>query len=521
MLKNYITIAFRSIRRHPGNALINVTSLSIGMAGFLLIMLFVSDQLSYDGFHENADRIYRINKYVTYEGVDPEYHAITSGPVGPTMEIDLPEVEESVRVLPWFDPMPLTVGETTFKTNDVLFADASFFDVFSFELLSGDQTTALVKPQSIVLSETLARRLFGATDPVGETLVGLNDHSYIVTGIIEDVPHNSHLRYQALISWSSTVPGEGALQFSWMNRWMTSSMYTFVLLTEGSDPVAFAGKLPEFLARNYPDGAEKYSLYPQALSDIHLRSSHLRHQRGLDITQESFVYIFGMSAFLILLIACINFINMSTALAEDRAKEVGVRKALGAHQYQLKKQFLGESILLAGFAFVLAVAMVELALPSVSTLVGKQIELGLLGNMSAMGIAIPGVLIVGALAGLYPAIVLSRFKPVTALRGSGGEYTGGTRLRKVLVTAQFTISTVLLGGSVVVFQQTEFMGNQDLGIDQEQVVIVPLSNSAISEHYDAFKARVLSHPGVLNATGSNWVPGEPGADIWDKRRGAV
>ena len=508
MLRNYFKLAIRSLRKHAGYTFINVTGLSVGIGCCMLIALFVQDELSFDGFHANAERLYRVNKVVAPRTGGTERDVITSGPMGPALAADYPEVEQMVRVLPWFDDVLTTQGETSIKLSNTVFADSNFFDVFSFKLLRGDPQTALSAPQSMVLSDGTARALFGDDDPIGKRLVGVEGLEFTVTGIAENAPANSHLVYDVLVSWSSTKSGNAGLNFDWLSSWFPQAVYTYLLLTPGADPAALETKLPDFIQRRFPQRADQYKLYLQPLSSIYLDSSDLLHNRNVRVGNRTYVYLFGIVALLILLIACINFMNLSTAHTSTRAREVGVRKVLGAGRSQLVRQFLGESLLMSALALVLAVWVVDLTLPAFRALTAKGFETGVWHNPS-MAAGLVGVLLgVGLMAGAYPAFFLSGFRPVHALTGGSPDSSRKAMPRRMLVTLQFTISITLIVGTIVVYRQMDYLLSKDLGFRKDHILVLPIEDTAMHDRFEAFKQALLAHPLITNVTGSNRVPGE-------------
>ncbi len=507
MLKNYLKIALRHLRKHPGYTFINVAGLAVGIACCLLILLYVQAELRVDRFHTNAERLYRLNKVVTPKAGETEFHVITSGPMAPALAADYPEVEQAIRVLPWFDDVLMRHGETSVLVPDVVFVDSNFFDVFSFELVRGDPADVLAAPLSIVLTETTAHRLFGDTDPIGQLLTGLNDLDYTVTGVAADPPVSSHLRFNALVAWSSLLPGQGGLEFGWIARWFPQVLYTYLQLTPGADPATLEAKLPEFMQRHFPQRADQYRLYLQPFTDLYLDSAHLLHMRNLRVGNRTYVYAFAIIALFILLIACINFMNLTTARATKRAQEVGMRKVLGAARRQLIRQFLGESLMMSLVALLLAVALVEVVLPVFQAFTGQVVPSGVWDNPTAMTAMVILFLVIGVAAGAYPAFVLSSFRPMHMLKGLGASSRDSAGPRKVLVTLQFTISIVLLAGTAVVYQQMAYMQTKNLGFQKEQVVILPIGNTAIQSQFDAFKQTLLQHPNITHAAGSNSVPG--------------
>lgn len=517
MFRNYLKVSLRNLIKFKGYSLINIIGLAIGMTCSVLILLFVQDEISFDKFHTKSELIYRLNKEVTPKTSGVEWHAITPGLMGPTMVADFPEVEKSLRLLPWFSDVLMTWGESSLKVSDVVIADSNFFDIFDFRLIRGDVNTALVEPQSIVLSENTAQKFFGNVDPIGQVIVGLNSLTYKITGIIEDTPANSTLKYNALISWASTVPGVGALNFAWLNRWTTQVNYTFFQLAPGSEVSNLELKFSEFMDKYMPRQAEHYKLYLQPFNEMYLHSSHIRFSRGLRSSNITTVYIFSAIALLTLLIACVNFTNLSTAKATKRAREVGVRKVLGAERRQLARQFLGESMLLSFLAAFNAVTFVEVLLPYFNSFTGKTLDFDVMGNWSLFWIVICIPILVGIISGLYPSLLLSAFKPLSVLSGNTPILPSlrskiktsikSTTFRSGLVVFQFSISIILIAGTFIIYQQMQFMQTKNLGFDKDQIIVLPIGNTDISEQYPAFKNELLQHSNITHVTGSNSVPG--------------
>lgn len=510
MLQNYLKIALRNLLHHKGYSTINLIGLAVGIACCLIIGLFVWDELQFDRFHSKAHRLHRLNKIVTPQSGGTERHAITSGMMGPTLAKTYPEVEQSVRLLPWFSEVLMTVDETTLKVPDVVIADANFFEVFDFGLVQGDARTALVEPLSLVLSASTAKRFFGETNPIGRTVLGFRNELYTVTGVVEDTPEHSHLQYQALISWSSTVPGVGPLDMSWLNNWRTQVNFTYLLLQKGADAAAFESKLPAFMQKFMPERSGQYQLYLQPFDEIYLNSADVRYTYNTRVGNRTYVYLFSGIAALILFIACINFINLSTAQATRRAREVGMRKVLGSQRRQLVAQFLGESLLFSFLALLVALVLAELLLPYVNALAEKHLQLDFSGQPFLLLVLIGGAGLVGLAAGSYPAFVLSAFRPPQTLKNAPmfrGERGSGLG-RKVLVTAQFASSMILIVGTLVVFRQMQFVSNKNLGFEKEHLLVLPIGNTEISGQFQAFKNELLQHPGILHAAGSNSFPGE-------------
>lgn len=508
MFRTFLRSIWRTISRHKAHSFINIFGLALGLTCCILILLFVQTEVSFDRFHHNADRLYRLIKLVTPQTGGTEIHSISSGQMGPAMVRDFPEVEQCTRLLPWFDDILMTHDETTLKIPDVVFADSTFFSTFDFKLVYGDPRTALTRPLSIVLSEQTARKFFGDRIPIGESIVGFRDEVYTITGIIADAPANSHLRYNALISWSSTVAGVGPLEMPWLNNWLTQVAYTYVLLRPGTDAAALQQKLPDFMLRHFAEKANQYKLLLQPLTGIYLKSGHMLFTRGLRLGNIDYVYVFSAIAVLILLIACINFMNLATARATRRAKEVGVRKVLGADRRRLAYQFLGESAVFSLLAMILAALAVEVLLPAFNSFTGKELQFDPTSNLTLLGGIFFLTIFVGFIAGMYPALVLSRFQPVRALKGV---WTGAPQAvlpRKILVTAQFAIAVALIAGTFVIYQQMVFTQKKNLGFKKEQIVVLPIGDTEIAVKFAAFKNELLQYPHIVSATGCNSVPGQ-------------
>ncbi len=507
MLPNYLKIALRSLKRNMVFSAINVVGLSIGIACCILIVMFIRHEYSFDSFHSKSDQIYRVNKVVTEQTHNSEeLHALTSGPMGIQMKEDFPEVEEVVRIRNWFDEVLVSVDETNIKVSEFVFVDSTFFDVFDFKLISGDPKKVLTQPLTVVLSEETAELFFQNQNPIGRTIIGLNGQEFTVTGLVENTPENSHIQYDILASWSSVGPS--ALDFSWMDgRWFPQSIYTYLLLNRNADAANLEAQLPEFMQSYFPQRADSYKLYLQPFNDIYLNSSDILWIEPFKSGSESSLTIFITVAFLILVIACINFMNLSTALATKRAAEVGIRKVYGAFRKQLGTQFLGESVLYSLLAFVIALLLVGFSKPLLNYAQIDNSFLQLSGNIRLIFILLGGISVIGILAGIYPALILSAFKPVTVLYNRASLSVKGTGFRKILVIIQFSLSIGLIIGTIIINKQLEFALNSDLGFEKDQIIVLPIGDTEISNFGEAFKNELVRHSGVIAATGSNSYPG--------------
>jgi putative ABC transport system permease protein len=498
MIKNYMKIAFRNLIKHKAFSLINISGLAIGMACCLLIIIFVQDELSYDKFNARADRIYRMTSEENRRGVIANYPLVFSG-VPCALQNDYSEVLNFVR----FDPrlnVLINSGDKKFYEERLFYADASVFEVFTFPLVKGDPDTALKEPYSIVLTEKMAEKYFGSGDPMSQTLMIDNEHDYKITGILKKIPRNSHIKFDFLASMATLEAQDPRYGKLW--AW---NCYSYLLLPEGFSYLDLEKKFPDFIRRHRGEKAvEAYTFSLQPLTSIHLHS-HLAYEIEAN-GDIRYVYIFSAIAFFILLIACINFMNLSTARSANRAKEVGVRKVLGADRIRLTKQFLGESLFLSLTALPVAAALVELFLPAFNVMTGKELRIDYFGN-SVVFIGLIGILLfVGIVSGSYPAFFLSTFRPSEVLKGKLRAGTGSSLFRKVLVVVQFTISIILIAGTIIIYTQLDFIRNKKLGFDKEQVVVMPVSRSGIGQNFEAFKRELLQNPGIESVCGSTSLP---------------
>ena len=488
---NYAKIALRKFWRQKSFSLINIVGLAVGMAACILILLWVQDELGYDGFHPNADRIYRINSEDTSGGKSFAL-AGSPAPLGQALVEEVPEVIQACRVQAGWGGWNLHLGDTHFLQEYLAAVDPSFFEVFPFAFVLGDPKTALTDRHSIVLAESLARKIYGEIDPLGKT-VELNNADMTVTGVIKDIPPNSHLHFTyAFPAVNMTEWRESKLE-----SWEYSQFATYVLLGKETDPVEVEKKMMVLLGRHLPQF--KGRIYLQPLKDIHLRSTGINTWM-LDYPNKgniAYVYILSLTAFLILILACINFMNLSTARYSARAREVGMRKVVGARRADLIRQFLGESTLMALFALTIALCLAELALPTFSGLAGKKLSLVQSADWRTLGGLIAIVLGTGFLSGGYPAVFLSAFRPVKVIKDPEklGMRRGGF-MRKGLVVLQFSFTIGLIICSAVIFLQLRFMQSRDLGYDTENIIMFAAYNQ-YETNYAAAKAELLQNPHIL------------------------
>ena len=498
MFKSYLKIAIRNLWGKRVFLSINVIGLAVGLASCFLIFLYVHFEFSYDQFHSKANRIYRLVSDIN--SLTGTFPPETPAPMAKAIKAEFPEVQEVTRFIP--GSVLMRKGNFKFQEEHTLWADASFFTIFDFPLKYGNPKTALIEPNSIVFSETAAYKYFGDSNPVGQSLslTGLNLHG-IVTGVMRDIPENSHIKGDMLISMStysqSFAPGIET-------DWESFNYSTYLLLSPDARPEIIRSKLPAFLQKYAGDEMKKinpnYRLQLEPLKDIYLRSPH-----GALVTGNlDEVYIFSIIAAFVLLIAFVNFINLTTARSLERAKEVGIRKCAGATKNQLIGQFLIESILVAVISYLLSIIVCYLLLPLFNQISGKTISTGIFKNgLFPLLLWIVSIGI-GFLAGLYPAFVLSSFKPAIVLKGRFASGNKGIVLRKILVVTQFTISIALIAGTLVVYSQLNFMRNKSLGFNKNQMLVV--SNHGDPGIFD-FKKEISDIPAIQSSSISSSIPG--------------
>lgn len=512
MIRNYLKIAWRSLSRSKIYSFINIIGLTVGIACCILIVMYVKDELSYDRYHKNYNEIYRVlqafRSPTGEKNVPPpapsEYQVWGCAPVGPALKADFPEISKLTQ---FTSPITLLMeyGDKHFQETGLLFADSATFDIFSWKLLYGDRETALKAPNTIVLTKSMAEKYFGDTNPVGKIFKAESNLSLMVSGVMEDVPANSHFTFSALMSMSTFRIIRGADVF---DNWGYVDFYTYFLVPEHTNIAAMQAKVPDFLKRYNPRAsAATYMIAFEPLKDAYLRSEAGR-QPGTTGSLAN-VYIFSLVAAFILFIAGINFINLTTARSMERAKEIGVRKAVGAHQQGLIFQYLTEAVVIAALATALAFALVLFLLPIVREISGKHLPYSELLNWRMMAIFILTPFLVGIPAGLYPAWVLARFKPALVLKGKFESSGKGIQLREGLVVFQFTLSVALIACTAIVFSQLDHLRAQNLGFRQDQLLVIDYGGDEIvNKNIEAVKATLATNPGVQSITASRAVPGE-------------
>lgn len=493
MIQNFFRIAVRNISRHKGFTFINVTGLAIGLAASLLILLWVQDEFSYERFNRNAESIYRVEEDQFYSG--ERYHVtVTPHPSGPVWEEKIPEIKEQTRI----NRLPRILfrqEDKVFFESSIIAADSGLLKMFTFPMLMGDPLTALKSPHSIVLTEKLARKYFGKINPVGKSLTLENKYQFMVTGVMKDLPKNSMFVFEGILPYSF-LKEIGAISNSWGNN----SIFTFVLLEKGADISAVNKKLTDIVLQNNPQTTTKFLLFP--LLDIHL---HGQFGFGYNEGPVTAVYIFTLIAVFVLLIACINFINLSTAKGSSRGKEIGIKKVAGADHITMIVQFMLESLLLVTMALLLALILVGLFLGVFNTISGKHFSLTDLIQVKFIISFIVVGLLAGFISGIYPALYLASFKPVSVLKGEAVSGYGNVRLRQILVVIQFTLSILIAIPAIFMYMQLKFMQEKNLGFDKENLICIPIGENMKSKYY-SFKTELQKETLIQGVTASMWNP---------------
>lgn len=514
MFKNFFKVTLRNIIRQKVYSVINIAGLAIGIACTILITAFILHELSYDKFHEKAGRIFRLvlNGKI---GEEEMRSAWTAVPAAAAFVDEFPEVINATRLEEW-DNILVRYEDKSFLEDQFLWADSSFFQIFSFRLISGDPLKVLNEPTTIVISEDMAQKYFGTDEPVGKMLKVFSDTThYRVTGIFENVPSNSHIEFDFVASFTSLDKAKST-------EWTSNNLSTYILLSEEADLKTLESKIPDIIHKyvgpeiqqyigvsmeEWESAGNRYGYDLQSLTDIHLNSQI--EQPFKSSNDKRYIYIFAIIAIFILVIACINFMNLATARSAGRSREVGMRKVAGSDKGLLIRQFLLESFVLTFISLLLGIIIVELLLPYFNNIINLQLKIDYLGKWYI----IPGIIflgfIVGLLSGSYPAFFLASFKPVAVLTGKFKTGSKSGWLRSILVILQFTISVFIIVGTIVVFQQLTFMLNKDLGFDKDQIMVVQRFGEVGGEHVEAFKQEISRIPGVIASTSSTSIPGYP------------
>ncbi len=500
MLKNYIKIAIRNLRRNKIYSTISVLGLAIGITGATLLYLYIHDELSYDTFHENSDQIYRV---VEISPNGSRHFGQTAPVLGTTLEESYPEIQQMVRL---YQPAGhidmIWEGERVHERNYVL-ADPGFFQLFDFEIIRGDSENPLAVPNSVVITERTAERLFGDENPIGQDLPFNHIHPVAVTAVVENVPGNSHIQFDYAISRQNT----GLDWEEYLNSWGVHSAHIYLQLEPSTDLSEFETKLDSFTQAQQETNPEARDFYLQPLEEIYFGSSDIEY--GIEQSHGNIFYItiFSAIGLFLLLIAGINYMNLATALSARRGREIGIRKAAGAERQQLVLQFLSESVVIALLACIISYFFIELSLPFFNDLTGKEFLLNGETALTILGILFGIGLTLGILSGSYPAFYLALIQPIRVLKSKINLKGRNLALRKVLVVTQFALSIVLIIGTLVIYKQMNYLQDADLGFDKEQVLVVDINHGNVRSRFEAMKQELETVPGVISAATSSRVPG--------------
>jgi putative ABC transport system permease protein len=520
MTFNYFKIAVRNILRHKTYSFINIVGLAVGMACTILILMWVQYEYSFDRYHKNVDMIYRLLSNWDL-GRWQNLYAISNHAVGPTMQKDYPEVVKACRFRPIPSGAVTQYNNKKFREEGIFYADNSVFDIFSFPMIKGDPGSALTTAHSVVITEDVAEKYFGHENPLGKvlkmtfpdwdvfgnTFVASNaELDATVTGIIENVPPNSHFTFNMLLSFETLYHYNEKQRGRW---WGDIGIYTYLLVREGCDPEDLRKKFPALIEKHIGEDLKtakgKLEFFLEPLKDIHLYSTAKWDQSGYG--SIAYVYVFSAIALFILLIACINFMNLTTARSSNRAQEVGVRKTVGAHKVNLINQFLGESFLFGLISLLIALGLVEIFLPAFRSLSGSEFTFSNLIGSRIIAALIGLVLFVGFIAGSYPALFLSAFQPIRIFTGRLKDSNANSSFRNVLVVTQFTISIALVVGTVIIFYQLNYMQHKNLGFSNEHIAVFRILDGTMRRSIDSVKRELLNHSGIAGVTVSSIPPG--------------
>ena len=500
MLRNYFKVAFRNLFRTKLYSSINIAGLTLGIACSTLLALYVLDESRFDKFHKNGDNIYRLILTDDSSG-EIRHYGVTQGMLGSELVETYPEVEKTTRL--WQPTGQVTFNHRGERLSERgwFMADSEFLNFFDFELISGDRSTALLQPNSIVLTESMATKYFGDEDPMGKTIYENRKGDLIVTGLLKDIPSNSHLQFDMLISMDKVEEGWEA----YLNNWGRFGTYTYLRLSEDANENVLSSKILELLKGKMGEEGATVGLYMQHLYDIHFHSASIEFGVDENKGDLKYVYFFIAIGVFILLIAAINYVNLATARAMQRAREIGVRKASGAQRNQLIAQFMSESTVIAVLSFILAIGLVDLMMPYFQSITQREGIETSFSNILIVQFAL--TTIIGLLSGIYPALYLSKLKPAAVLRGDSVGKTG-ERFRRVLVISQFSLSIFMIIATLVVYQQLNYITQLDLGFNKEHIVVVDINNGNVRNKFEEMKTEFSKHSNVINVAASSRVPGE-------------
>jgi len=504
MVKSYFKIAFRSLTRNKTYSIINILGLVIGISFSCMLYVYVSNELSYDSFHTKSNRIYRAITIDKRIPDNPRSYGVAVPPLGRELVDNYPEVEDMVRLHRFTGQVVFEMDGQNFQERNWYTADPNFFDVFDFEFVSGDKATALKEPYSLVITQSMARKYFGDDDPIGQIIEKCSFGSVKVTGVIKDHPDNSHLQFDML--FSNVRPDEGWTKY--LNSWESFGAYTYIVLSKNSSIQALKAKMPALQKKHPTSFGDDIALDFQHMEDIYLRSGAIEEGTESSHGQLTYIYIFSTMGIFLLLIACINYINLATSKALTRSREVGVRKVAGAYKNQLIVQFLTESFVVTLISMIIAIGVMDMVFPYFNQITGKKFDV----NLETLKDYFPPLLciaiVVAFISGSYPAFYLARLKPVASLKGHDSGERGAVSFRKALVVFQFALTIVMIVSTIVIGRQLNFIQNKDIGFDKDQLLVIDINSGDVRQQFQAMKNEYSNIPGVQRVAVSSRVPGE-------------
>jgi putative ABC transport system permease protein len=499
MIKNYLSIALRNIRQNPLYAFINIFSLAIGLAACLVIYLFINDEKSFDTFHAKNEVIYRLDEVQTFPGTNQQKVALSMPGMGPNILKEFPEVVNYTRFQNRNKQLVVR-DEAQFLLDNVAFVDSTFLDIFDFEVIHGDRATALDAPKTILLTKKTALKFFKTPEEAINNTLTYRGKEFKVTGILKDVPENSHMQFDALVSMTTTTSEEP----NFNDRWGSNFLNTYLVLHPNTDIKAMEEKFPAFMSRHMDDPQINtyYKLFLQSLNEVHLSSTDIEHDyNNYRKFNGSYLDVFYVIGAFILLIASVNFMNLTTARASHRWKEIGVRKSVGAKKGQLFTQFIFESMLLAFFALALALALDLLFIPVLNAVIGRQLSLwAFLSEPLQIGMVLAGTFALGLLTGIYPSFYMTSFNMARVLKG-GGRVEGRSLFRSSLVVIQFGLALAMIVSTLIVVQQLSFMKNKDIGFNKDRIMLIDMNRDA-NNKFEALKQELLQSSYIEGVTAS-------------------
>ncbi|MFZ5938954.1 MAG: FtsX-like permease family protein [Bacteroidota bacterium] len=511
LIKNYFVALFRNILKDRFYAFLNIFGLAIGLASVILIFIYLKDELTFDRYNINKDRIYRLESRFFIDNKEDAF-ALTMVPLGPTLMDEYPEIEAQCRFLGQPETFFIK-GEDKHKEDSLMLADSTVFSIFTVPFIEGDPATALTEPNNIVISKSIAMKYFGRTDVIGESMETLNKDQYTITGVFRDLPSNTHMRYNMLLSAATIEKQVGSERFNDRSapRFWNINVYTYVLMAPNTDPKSILDKFPAFYEKYMKSIGDQikgaYNLKMTPLTRIHYHPQKLGYDQPLG--NMNYVIILGVIGLFLMIIASINYTNLTTARAANRSKEIGVRKVTGAPKQLLRRQFLSESLIVAVISGILATGLAVLVLPYFNEFSEKSFTAGSLFNPEVLLIILGLSLFTGLISGLYPAIYLASFNPIAIMKGGTETTARGGGLRKVLVIIQFTISAFMISATLVVAAQLSYIKNKDLGFDEQNLLLITLNDTSLVNNSKAFCEEIRKNPDVVGTGLSTTVPGRP------------